>query len=364
VQVAAVVLGVGAFAILAQAPLPAAPSAVVTEKPTQLQRIARSLVAAGAPGAIVYLRTPKGVRSAAAGLAQLQPRAPMRVADHYRIGSITKTYVATVVLQLVADGSLNLDDSVERWLPGLVPNGSAITVRMLLNHTSGLYNYADDPKFVALAMANPSREWAPRELVAFAVSHPPLFPPGSAAAYCNTGYILLGLLVESVTAESLGEVLRERLFEPLRLRETSFGSGIAIANPVAHGYWAPQGTLVDLTPILNASFGWAAGQMVSTVGDVSKFFSALLGGRVLPASLLKQMKAVPPPQNGWVAGLGLLTTRTRCGTAFGHGGDAVGWHSEALATADGRRVAVIMVNYAPERLEGRFAAAPTVLCSR
>jgi D-alanyl-D-alanine carboxypeptidase len=364
VRRAAVVIVAVAVAVSAQvSPTPSSAQNSRTAK-TELQRIAASLVAAGAPGAVVYVRTPRGVRTAVAGFARLRPAVRMRVADHYRIGSVTKTFVATAVLQLVAEGKLSLDEPVDRVLPGVVPNGAAITLRMLLNHTSGLYNFSDDPELVADVTANPSREWNPRELLAVAFSHPPLFAPGSAHAYNNTGYVLLGLTVEAVTGRPLGEVLRARIFAPLHLSGTSFPRSIAMPAPLAHGYWAPQGALVDLTSIFNFSAAYAAGQMVSTVRDLSTFFGALLQGRLLPARLLQQMKALPAPKSGWIAGLGLLTTRTRCGTAFGHGGDAVGWHDEVLATGDGRRVAVVMVNYDPARLEGRFAAAPAALCSK
>src|SRR5512132_2189143 len=188
---------------------PSSPIGVAAEKPSKLQRIARSLVAAGAPGAVVYARTPNGVRSASAGFARLQPRVPMRVAVHYRIASVTKTLVATVVLQLAGAGKVSLEDSVERWLPGLVPNGAAISLRMLLKHTGGLYDIADDPTLLAEFAANPTRQWTPREVLRFALSHPPLFPPGSSYAYSNTGYVLLGLVIEAVTGKPLDHVLGE-----------------------------------------------------------------------------------------------------------------------------------------------------------
>jgi D-alanyl-D-alanine carboxypeptidase len=343
--------------------LNAGAQADVAAKPAALQQLARSLVAGGAPGAIVYVRTATGVRSATAGVARLRPRAPMRVADRYRIGSITKTFVATVVLELAAEGKLGLDDPVERWLPGLVPDGAAITLRQLLNHSSGLFDYADDQPFIAKETANPSLHWTPLELLGVAFVHPPNFPAGSAWAYSNTGYILLGLVIEAVTGEKLDQVLDERIFRPLRLRATSFPSDKSIQPPVAHGYYLRDGNLKDLTPVLDPSVAWAAGQMVSRVADLSTFFAALLQGRLVPAPFLSEMKPASPPRSGWAPGLGLLTTRTRCGPAFGHGGDIVGWHNEVLATANGRRVAVVMVNYDSPGLEGRFAAAPAALCS-
>jgi D-alanyl-D-alanine carboxypeptidase len=341
---------------------PGTTTGLAAKKPTKLQRIARSLVAAGAPGAVVYVKTPSGVRSASAGFARLQPRVPMRVAVHYRIASVTKTFVATGVLQLAGAGRVSLDDPVERWLPGLVPNGPAITLRMLLNHTSGLYDLANDPTLLAEFAEHPTRQWTPREVLRFALSHPPLFPPGSSYAYSNTGYVLLGLVIEAVTGTPLDQVLRERLVQPLRLRATSFPNGTGLPEPAAHGYELRDGRFVELT--YNPSIAWGTGHIVSSVADLSAFFAALMKSRLFPAALLKEMKARPAPKIGWIAGLGLLTTRTPCGVAYGHGGDIPGWHDEVLATADGRRVAVIMVNYAPARLEGRFVAAPAALCSR
>lgn len=359
IPVASVAAGVLAVAVPTQGSSSAAPTA---KKPTALQRIARSLVAAGAPGAVVYVRTPTGVRSATAGFASLQPRVPMRVAVHYRIASVTKTFVATVVLQLAGQGKVSLDDPVDRWLPGLVPNGAAITLRMLLNHTGGLYDVADDPTLRAEFAEHPTRQWTPREVLRFALSHPPLFPPGSSYAYSNTGYMLLGLVIEAVTGEPLDRVLGERLVQPLRLRATSFPSGTGLPEPAAYGYDLRDGRFVELT--YNPSIAWATGHIISNVADLSTFFAALMKSRLFPAALLKQMKAGPAPKTGWIAGLGLLTTRTPCGVAYGHGGDIPGWHDEVLATANGSRVAVVMVNNAPARLEGRFAAAPAALCAR
>lgn len=331
------------------------------KRPTKLQQIARSLVAAGAPGAIVYVRTPNGVRTATAGFGRLQPRVPMRVAVHYRIASVTKTFVATAVLQLAGVAKVSLDDPVERWLPGLVPNGAAITLRMLLNHTSGLYDLANDSALLTEFAEHPMRQWTPREVLRFALSHPPVFPPGSSYAYSNTGYVLLGLVIEAVTGKPLDEVLTERLVQPLRLRATSFPRGSDLPEPAARGYELRDGRFVELT--YNPSIAWGTGHIVSSVADLATFFTALMKSRLFPAALLKEMKAGPAPKTGWIAGLGLLTTRTPCGVAYGHGGDIPGWHDEVLASADGRRVAVVMVNYAPARLEGRFVAAPAALCS-
>jgi len=156
------------------------------------------------------------------------------------------------VLQLVAEGKVRLDDSVERWLPGLVPNGAAITIQDLLDHTSGLFNYTDDSDFDQAVVADPARTWSPRELVAFATAHPPLFPPGTGWFYSNTNYVLLGLVVEAASGTTLEQQLRERIFQPRALEATSFPSGTLIDGEYAHGYVGPAtlpvppGTLLDV----------------------------------------------------------------------------------------------------------------------
>jgi D-alanyl-D-alanine carboxypeptidase len=342
--------------------VPAVPAAAA-KKPTRVQKVARSLVAYGAPGAIVFVRTPKGVHSAVAGAAQLQPRVPMRVADHYRIASLTKTFVASVVLQLAAEGKLGLDDSIERWLPGLVPNGALITLRQLLGHTSGVFNYTDDPTWRNMELANPGHVWSPSDLLAIAFSHNALFVPGTNWAYSNTGYVLLGLVVEKITGQTIGEALRMRIFEPLGPRETSFPTGIEMPEPFAHGYAGFLGnTLLDLTALMHPSWGYAAAQIVSTAADVTTFFSALMKGRVVSAPLLRQMKTHSDSSGTY--GLGLRLSFTSCGRAFGHEGDFVGWRNVVWANASGSRVAVVMVNIdtrvSRARLD-KFAA--TAVCS-
>jgi D-alanyl-D-alanine carboxypeptidase len=289
------------------------------------------------------VRTPKGVHSAAAGVAQLQPRVPMRVAGHYRIASLTKTFVAAVVLQLAAEGKLGLDDSIDHWLPGVVPNGTQITLRELLSHTSGLFNYTDDLTWQNAELANPGRVWSPGDLLAFSFSHGALFAPGTNYHYSNTGYVLLGLVVEKVSAVPIGDALRTRIFEPLGLRETSFPMGIEMPEPIVHGYVSFLGAgLVDITASMHPSWLYAAGQIVSTAADVTTFFSALMKGRVVPAPLLAQMKR--GSDSSGIYGLGLMLTFAPCGRAFGHDGDSVGWRNAVRSNASGNRVAVVIVN--------------------
>jgi D-alanyl-D-alanine carboxypeptidase len=327
-----------------------APSATESAPPssrTILEETVSALVSDGSPGALAVVRTPAGTDRAAAGVGRIKPQVRLRSIDRFRVASVTKTFVATVVLQLAAEQKLTLEDPVERWLPGLVPNGSGITLRELLNHTSGLFDYDSDKDWQAARFAKPSRIWSPRELVKIATSHPPLFPPGKRWSYSNTNYVLLGLVVEAVTGHALGAELQKRLFGRLALRSTSYPLKTAMRGRFAHGYFVsrpplprPRGTLIDVSSIASPS-AWGAGQIVSNADDLVTFFRALLGGRLLPSALLAAMKTSVP---GYDYGLGLAIIRMPCGTAYGHNGDFPGWRTVVLASPNGKHVIVLMVN--------------------
>jgi D-alanyl-D-alanine carboxypeptidase len=338
-----------------------------SRSPASLQQLVRDLVADGAPGALAVVRTPTGTRRAASGFARLEPKARLRSRDRFRIASVTKPFVATVVLQLAGERRLSLDDPVERWLPHAVPNGGSITARELLAHTSGLFDYDEDDEWVRARIADPGRDWSPEELVAIAVSHPPLFAPGAGWSYSNTNYVLLGLVVEAVTGRSLADELQARLFRPLGLRSTSFPSGATLDGRYAHGYFVsrppmpfPTGTLIDVSTILSPS-AWGAGQIVSNADDLTRFFAALLEGRLLRAPQLAAMKT-DVAASGY--GLGLRIAHTACGTAYGHDGDVPGYRNVVWASADGRRIVSLMVNVDESRVpwSALQVAATTALC--
>ncbi|TDC80304.1 serine hydrolase domain-containing protein [Actinomadura sp. 7K507] len=326
------------------------------ETRTDLQRSLDGIVSAGAVGvqaeAIGKHRAWRGT----SGTARLKGGRPVPRRGLFRIGSTTKTFTATVVLQLVAEHRVGLDDPVERYLPGRVPNGENITVRQLLNHTSGLREYLEDTrKFPLQGQDFLDRmrfaDQAPRELARAGVRLPPLFPPGTDWRYSNTNYVLAGLIIEKVTGRSYAEEVQRRIIRPLGLGDTSLpGKRTSIPGPHAHGYIevTKDGTTrpVDITR-LNPSWAWAAGEMISTTGDLNRFFAALLGGRLLPPAQLKAMKTTVPftLPNGATDGLGMVKTPLPCGiSVWGKDGGIHGYTTQSVHSEDGRRHLTISAN--------------------
>lgn len=336
----ALVTATTALAVIAA---PAAATAAPEESDrVGLQGRLDDVVAAGAVGALAEVRDEHGVWRGSSGVAELGRTRAVPVHGRIRAGSITKTFVATVALQLVAEGRLRLDDTVEAWLPGAVPGGHRITVRHLLNHTSGLYDYLrtlpmpPGQEF----LDNRWRTWTADELVQRAVANPPTFePPGSAYGYSNTNYLLLSQIVEEVTGRPYGEEIERRIIRPLRLHGTSLpGTSPRIRGPHPHGYVPTlrdgEMHLLDYTE-MNPSVMGASGEMISTTGDLNRFFAALLGGRLLPTHLLDEMRT--PGVDGRTYGLGLAWRDTSCGVrVYGNDGDALAYHSWSFSTEDRR----------------------------
>jgi len=335
-------LAVGA--LLAGALTGVAPAAASAKAP-KLQRAMDELVAAGVPGVVVVARHGDRTTRLASGSRNLATQAPFRLKDRFRIASLTKSFIATVVLQLAGEGKLSLDDSVEHWLPGVVPNGENITVAHLLGHRSGLFDYIADPRVLEPYLnGNTAYYWAPLKLVEVANSHEPLFAPGTTVSYSNTGYVLMGLIIKAATGNTVREELTHRIFKPLGLHATTFDISGHIAGPHAHGYLVVPGQgLQDVTRV-SPSYYWTAGNIVSTAGDVARFYRALFAGRLLAPDLLQTMQGTGADENGVQMGLGLFAGPTPCGTAWGHDGAAPGYNATAYISEDGRRQVVALVN--------------------
>ncbi|MXM62235.1 serine hydrolase [Streptomyces sp. HUCO-GS316] len=281
----------------------------------------------GAPAAALLARDDTGTRYAHAGQG-------IASTDRFRAGSITKTFIATVVLQLAAEHRLSLSDTVEQHLPGLVHgagnDGRALTLRALLTHTSGLHDFtADTGGFVPVAAL---------QAVRIALTHPPADP--GRFSYSNTNYVLLGLVVEQVTGRSYAAEAERRIIAPLRLAGTSFpGSRTTLPSPHGRAYAADGSDVTELDPRVAG----AAGELVTTLADLDRFYSALLGGELLPPRRLREMLDTRTAHG--LYGMGLFPVKLPCGTTvWGHRGRIAGSYVRTAATVDGRRVLTFRVN--------------------
>ncbi|WP_196812149.1 serine hydrolase [Nocardia sp. CNY236] len=329
------------------------------------------LIADGAAGVLVRVRDGQQVWTHSAGVAEVGRPDPVPLDGRFRIGSITKTFVATVVLQLVDEGRVGLEDSVAAFLPqyGLDPR---ITVRMILQHTSGLFNYTGEfgpdgvePGILPItgpeALEAVNHPFHPDELVQFALSKPARFAPGTNWSYSNTNYILAGLLIEKLTGLPYAVQIYTRIVVPLGLWSTFVpGTFRKIPGPHAHGYADYLGTgdpkSADVTE-LPVTWAGAAGEIVSSAADLDTFLAALLEGRLLPPPLLAEMRTPHSfASQGATYGLGLLYRDVAPGcTSVGHDGGVPGYTTELAGTDDGRRTVVVSVTsgptLSPENLE-------------
>jgi D-alanyl-D-alanine carboxypeptidase len=321
--------------------------------PPALQASLDKLAADGVPGAIALERQGDQVWHAAAGVRNLQTGDPIQATDRFRIGSNTKSFISTVILQFEAEHRLRITDSVEQWLPGLVPNGRNITIRELLNHTSGIPDYVDLDFFLGL-IHHRDTTYQPRDLVRRAVAQPPVFPPGTSWSYSNTNYILLGLIIARVDHRPepyapVWEVYR-RIIGPLGLTRTTFPiTDPNIAGPHPHGYFVDPpaefqlpGT-TDMTRS-NPSWAWTAGAIISTTDDLARFHRALFTGQLLPPAQQHELLSTVPTSTGNDYGLGVLRAETPCGDAWGFEGAFPGYESTSLSSLDGTRQAVLLLN--------------------
>jgi D-alanyl-D-alanine carboxypeptidase len=321
--------------------------------------VERTLREAEFVGISVEVRDRDETIRARAGRAELGDDRPVPFGGYLRAGSATKPFVAVVVLQLVAEGELSLDDTVEQWLPGLVTgngnDGGRITIRDLLQHTSGIYNYdySDDVGDDSAEDFEARRfdRVTPEQLVAGAVAQPPAFAPGSSWGYSNPNYVLAGMIVERVTGRSWAHEVRERIVEPLGLTGTyAPGRDPRLPEPHAHTYHRFPGSdgYTDTT-VRSMTWADAAGSLVSTERDQDVFFTALLDGRLLPPEQLAQMRQVVPTGEDYEVafpglhyGLGLMRQPLSCGGyRWGHGGDIAGVTVRNGLTGGGERSIVV-----------------------
>lgn len=347
-------------AALAGPALAAAPARATGGHDTTRQAV-EALVKEGVPGVTLTARDGHGAWSTTAGVGNLRTKAPRSADDRYRVGSITKTFVSTVLLQLEAEGRLSLDDTVDKWLPGMVSghghDGRAITLRMLLNHTSGVFNYTADEDFGRTYFLKDGffkhryDRTSPADLLAIAMSHEPDFAPGTSWNYSNTNYLLAAMVIEKATGHPYGAEIRDRIIEPLHLSATSVpGTRVTVPQPSSRAYSklaeTATGPTYDVTT-LNPAIAYGSGEMISDSADLDRFYSALLRGRLLPPHQLKEMKSTVQIEGAPNVryGLGLIDRTLSCGVhVWGHDGGIHGSSSDAATTADGRHSVALNLN--------------------
>ncbi len=298
----------------------------------------------GAPGATLAVAMPnEPVWIGATGMADKEAQLAMVPDDRFAIASITKTFTATVVLQLQEESKLTVNDTLETWYSGF-PRGQSLTLHHLLSHTSGIVDYA----YLPAVVADPAAEWEPEDLVALAAAEKPLFDPGADYSYSNSNFILLGLVVQAVTGNSWASEVRNRLLDPLKLADTFIASDEPLQQgDVAQGYFLNAVWTTEINP----STGWAAGGMISNAADLVLWLDALLYGDVLTAGSREAMKTPFTLKDGKKTsyGLGLKLKKTQHGkaTKLGHGGDAIIYSSTMYHRTVEEITVVALVNGFP-----------------
>ncbi|MES5860437.1 serine hydrolase [Bacillus cereus group sp. RP29] len=341
------------------------PTSIVKAEPTQnvssslqtstqrdrnsVKQAMRDTLQFGYPG--ILAKTSEGGKTwgYAAGIADLRNKKPMKTDFRFRIGSVTKTFVATVLLQLAGENRLNLDDSIEKWLPGVIQgngyDGKQITIRQVLNHTSGIADYIQSKDFDIM---DTKKSYTAEEFVKMGISLPPDFAPGKGWSYSNTGYVLLGILIEKVTGNSYAEEIEDRIIEPLDLSNTFLpgNSSVIPGTKHARGYVQPDGAS-ELKDVTYSNPGSSDGEMISTADDLNKFFSYLLGGKLLKEQQLKQMLTTVPTGREGMDGYGLGIFETKLPNSvsiWGHTGGALGFTTLVGGRLGGKHTLVVNWN--------------------
>ncbi|MFJ9736234.1 serine hydrolase domain-containing protein [Streptomyces sp. NPDC101169] len=341
-----------ASAAASPSPSPSGPDAVRALTPDvtrQLDAAVRQVMrTANVPGVTVGVWTPdRGSYVRSFGVADRSDGRPMTPDMYVRIGSETKTFTVTALLQLVDEGKAGLDDPIGRYVAG-VPNGDRITLRELAGMRSGLFNYSEDDGFFKALTSDPQRPFTPQQLLGYAFRHPVMFPPGQKFYYSNTNLILLGLVVEKQSGQSLGDYIHRHILVPAGMNDTSFPSGAEFPSPHPQGYTdqTADGKVQD-TADWNPSWGWAAGAMVSTLGDLRTWAPTVATGRfpdgrrmISPAAQAQRLVTPPTPIPGAGYGLGIFDVQGW----IGHNGSLPGYETLTVYLPEARTTLVVALN--------------------
>ena len=304
------------------------------------------------PGAVLALGDMNGNRQTwTSGLAELETKKPISKDMYFMIGSTTKSYTATMVLQLVDDGLIKLDDPIGKYLPGLVPRENRITIRHLLEMRSGLGAYGPNPEFVKFMTPDPLRACKPEVLVKFSLVN--TIEPDREFHYTNVNYILLGMLIEKVTNNSLSNEMKRRILQPLGMSHTFMLTELKMPTPYAHGYLYDEGKVIDSTYTIHPSIFWTAGGIVSTVADQLIWAKALVEGRLLsPKSHSEQFNMKPAAGKLPLYGFGVMNMNG----PIGHGGNVNNMYTSFVGRYHGYDVAILVNGQTGDAEEKTFRA--------
>jgi D-alanyl-D-alanine carboxypeptidase len=310
-----------------------------------LQQDLDGLVQKGVPGAFVYIEDASGCSAfLTAGYADIKRKTRMRPSDYFHACSITKSFTATVLLQLVAEKVLKLEDTVAQCLPEWkIPSAQMLTLEHLLRMRSGLADFEEHVR-LGDSLENHQRPISPETCIELALERSSRFKPNKKYDYCNTNYVLLELIIEKATGSPLAQHLGARLFDPLGLRTTHYPhwADLSLPEPYIRGYESAKSNWLECSEIF---MGRADGALLSSALDLARFFRALLGGALLPKRLLKHMLTIVPdkPTARRRYGLGIYPLATSVGEVWGHTGGGYGYESLAfLHPSSGRFVATVV----------------------
>jgi len=291
-------------------------------------------------------------RAHTAGYGEIATKRRPDAGDHMRIASIAKAFSGASALALVQQGLLSLDDTIAERLPNLPSAWGSVTVRQLLNHTSGVPDFIKTKTFNKSFSSSPTVAPAPEKLLDFIAKDRLAFPPGARYAYSNSDNIIVGLIVQAITKKPCADALRELVYTPLELAQTSLPIGSELPAPFIHGYGrggtsAPK----DISESFASGWAWASGGIISTPHDLNRFIRGYVGGKLFDTEVEKQQRAFipgggsePPGPGVNAAGLALYRYKTRCGTMYGHSGNTFGFTQYAAASSDGSRSMTISIN--------------------
>jgi D-alanyl-D-alanine carboxypeptidase len=334
-----------ALCVTALCQAPASTAAAAAPRDDDLREQLEQLVRApgGPPGAIAVLQRDGARRVVRAGVADLATGRPPQPDDHMRIASTAKAFSGAVALSLVDRHALRLDETIGERLPRLPRAWHDVTLRQLLNHTSGLPDYTESAEFLQILAADPRHHFDSRRLLDFVADQPLDFPPGTQYRYSNSDNIAVALMAEAATGTPYEELLRVLVYRPLGLRDTSLPQGYRMPEPYLHGYDTTPPPPVDVSELLSASGVWASGGIISTPADLTRFIRGYADGALYGRDEVREQRrwipgASEPAGPGTnMAGLAIFRYATRCGVVLGHTGNFPGYTQLIAATPDGRR---------------------------